>query len=226
MVLNIKECNCKIRLYYSLLFDSTKKNYFISNTGIKSIEEELFKALVKVEAISKSNSVDPKKVQLMRAARTDKGVHASFNLVSLKMIYIRIWGKKGGFFLCNGFFFIPLETQRAFHAKTRCDSRIYEYLLHSYTLKPLGPPKELKLELASEKDFKLLTENGAVARYISPTDQHTLSSFRIDQERFEKFKTAMSLYQGTRNFHNYTIARSFKEPASKRFMIDISVSSS
>jgi tRNA pseudouridine38-40 synthase len=54
------------------------------------------------------NAIDPRKVQLMRAARTDKGVHASCNLVSLKMIcqdtnivqklnqilpeHIRIWG--------------------------------------------------------------------------------------------------------------------------------------
>lgn len=86
---------------------------YSSNPGIKSIEEQLFKALVKTDAISKFNATDPKKVQLMRAARTDKGVHASCNLVSLKMIcqdenlveklnaalpnHIRIWGKR---YLC------------------------------------------------------------------------------------------------------------------------------
>ncbi|KAI8082138.1 pseudouridine synthase [Thamnidium elegans] len=195
-----------------------------ANPGTKSIEEELFNALVKVEAISKSNSIDPKKVQLMRAARTDKGVHASCNLISLKMICqdkdlveklnaqlpncIRIWGY--------------VETQRTFHAKTKCDSRIYEYLLPSYTLKRLVE-KKLKLEPESERDYKILTENGTMTRYISPTDQSVLSNFRVDQERLEKFKAAMSLFKGTHNFHNYTISRSFKDPASKRFMIDISV---
>jgi tRNA pseudouridine38-40 synthase len=58
------------------------------------------------------NAIDPRKVQLMRAARTDKGVHASCNLVSLKMLchdtniiqklnqilpeHIRIWGNTLG----------------------------------------------------------------------------------------------------------------------------------
>ncbi|GAA5797660.1 hypothetical protein HPULCUR_003051 [Helicostylum pulchrum] len=196
-----------------------------ANPGTKSIEEELFNALVKVEAISKSNSIDPKKVQLMRAARTDKGVHASCNLISLKMICqdkdlveklntqlpncIRIWGY--------------VETQRTFHAKTKCDSRIYEYLLPSYSLKRLVE-KELKLEPESERDYKILTENRTMTRYISPTDQSILSNFRVDQERLKKFKGAMSLFQGTHNFHNYTISRSFKDPAAKRYMIDISVS--
>jgi tRNA pseudouridine38-40 synthase len=85
----------------------------IRNPCTKSIEAVLFDALCQVGAVSKSNSVDPKKVQLMRAARTDKGVHASCNLVSLKMIcqdqdlvqklnhvlpdHIRIWGKRKGF---------------------------------------------------------------------------------------------------------------------------------
>lgn len=73
-----------------------------------TIESVLFDALCKTGAVSTSNAVDPKKVQLMRAARTDKGVHASCNLVSLKMIcqdeqiveklnavlppQIRVWG--------------------------------------------------------------------------------------------------------------------------------------
>lgn len=183
----------------------------------------------------------------MRAARTDKGVHASCNLISLKMICqdkdlveklntqlpncIRIWGKILFCFcviLCarlNPFAFTIgyVETQRTFHAKTKCDSRIYEYLLPSYSLKRLVE-KELKLEPESERDYKILTENRTMTRYISPTDQSILSNFRVDQERLKKFKGAMSLFQGTHNFHNYTISRSFKDPAAKRYMIDISVS--
>lgn len=78
------------------------------NPGTVTIESVLFDALCKTGAVSTSNAIDPKKVQLMRAARTDKGVHASCNLVSLKMIcqdekiveklnavlpqQIRVWG--------------------------------------------------------------------------------------------------------------------------------------
>ncbi|QRV74398.1 hypothetical protein RhiJN_02412 [Ceratobasidium sp. AG-Ba] len=49
-----------------------------------TIENTLFDAMVKAGAVSKDNSDDP--VNLQRAARTDAGVHAAGNVVSLKMI--------------------------------------------------------------------------------------------------------------------------------------------
>lgn len=52
----------------------------------KTIEGELFEALVRAGAVSKDNSNDPLKVNFARAARTDAGVHAAGNIVSLKMI--------------------------------------------------------------------------------------------------------------------------------------------
>ncbi|KAG2197886.1 hypothetical protein INT47_003555 [Mucor saturninus] len=195
-----------------------------ANPGIRSIEEEVFNALVKTDAISPSNASDPKKVQLMRAARTDKGVHAACNLVSLKMIcqdehlvenlnrvlpnHIRIWGY--------------VETQRTFHAKTKCDSRVYEYLLPSYTLNAFER-KEWTLEPSSDKDYMTRTEHGAVTKYIAPTDPHVLKAYRVDTPSFDKFKQAMELFQGTHNFHNYTIAKPFADPSCKRFMMNISV---
>ncbi|KAG9121567.1 tRNA pseudouridine synthase 1 [Ceratobasidium sp. 392] len=51
-----------------------------------TIENTLFDAMVKAGAVSKDNSDDPVKVNLQRAARTDAGVHAAGNVVSLKMI--------------------------------------------------------------------------------------------------------------------------------------------
>ncbi|KAG8873846.1 tRNA pseudouridine synthase 1 [Tulasnella sp. 331] len=55
-------------------------------TGEATIEGYLFDALIKSGAISKDNSDEPSKVGMQRAARTDAGVHAATNLVSLKMI--------------------------------------------------------------------------------------------------------------------------------------------
>lgn len=52
----------------------------------KTIEGDLFRAFVDAGAISKANASDPKKVSLMRCARTDKGVHAASNVISLKLI--------------------------------------------------------------------------------------------------------------------------------------------
>lgn len=104
-----------------------------------TIEDALFKAFVRAGAISKDNSNDLKKSGFMRAARTDKGVHAGGNLISLKMIIedpdikekinnelpegIRVWD--------------ITRVNKAFDCRKMCGSRWYEYLLPTYSL--IGP---------------------------------------------------------------------------------------
>ncbi|KAI7874618.1 pseudouridine synthase [Mucor mucedo] len=134
--------------------------------------------------------------------------HLVENLNRVLPNHIRIWGY--------------VETQRTFHAKTKCDSRVYEYLLPSYTLNAFER-KEWTLEPSSDKDYMTRTEHGAVTKYIAPTDPQVLKAYRVDTPSFDKFKQAMELFQGTHNFHNYTIAKPFADPSCKRFMMDISV---
>ena len=104
-----------------------------------TIEHELFEAFVKAGAVSKANSNDLKKSGFMRAARTDKGVHAGGNVISLKLIIedpdilnkindnlppgIRVWGIE--------------RVNKAFNCRKLCGSRWYEYLLPTYSL--IGP---------------------------------------------------------------------------------------
>ncbi|KAK8008408.1 tRNA pseudouridine synthase A [Apiospora marii] len=104
----------------------------------KTIEGDLFAAFVAAKAISKVNADDPRKSQLVRCARTDKGVHAAGNVISLKLIIededivqkinealppqIRVWGIQ--------------RTNNAFNCYQTCDSRWYEYLMPSYCLLP------------------------------------------------------------------------------------------
>ncbi|KAJ5151120.1 tRNA pseudouridine synthase 1 [Penicillium canariense] len=106
-----------------------------------TIEGELFAALVAAGAISKANATDPKKSSFVRCARTDKGVHAAGNVISLKMIVedpdivqkinqhlspqIRVWGFE--------------QTAKSFSCYQMCDSRVYEYLLPSHCLLPPHP---------------------------------------------------------------------------------------
>ncbi|OMJ21198.1 tRNA pseudouridine synthase 1 [Smittium culicis] len=123
-----------------------------ANPNAKTIEGEIFTALCKAGAVSEQNSDDQKKVQMQRAARTDKGVHAAGQIVSLKMItedpdviskinsflpdQIRIWG------------YSPVI--RSFNPKTLCDSRIYEYLLPTYVFMP---PDEEIINLVNTKTY-------------------------------------------------------------------------
>ncbi|KAI2700756.1 hypothetical protein CBS147332_4965 [Penicillium roqueforti] len=111
------------------------------NEHQRTIEGDLFTALVNVGAVSKANAADPKKSSFVRCARTDKGVHAAGNVVSLKMIVedediigkinaqlspqIRVWGYE--------------VTSKSFSCYQMCDSRVYEYLLPSHCLLPPHP---------------------------------------------------------------------------------------
>lgn len=126
------------------------------NHNEKTIEGDLFAAFVAAGAIQKRNADDPKKSSFVRCARTDKGVHAAGNVISLKLTIeepdivekineklpeqIRVWGIQ--------------RTNNAFNCYQACDSRWYEYLLPSYTLLPPHPQTFLGkkvIESAKEK---------------------------------------------------------------------------
>lgn len=127
----------------------------IRNHHEKTIEGDLFKAFVDAGAISKANADDPKKSSLIRCARTDKGVHAAGNVISLKLIVenldivakinehlspqIRVWGIE--------------RTNGSFNCYQHCDSRSYQYLIPSHCFLPPHPKSFLAkqmLELAEE----------------------------------------------------------------------------
>ena len=107
----------------------------------KTIEGDLFKGFVAAGAISKANADDPKKSSFVRCARTDKGVHAAGNIISLKLIVededivrkinealtpqIRVWGFE--------------RTNNSFSSYQLCDSRIYEYLIPTHSFLPPHP---------------------------------------------------------------------------------------
>jgi tRNA pseudouridine38-40 synthase len=55
------------------------------NPGVRTVEEELEKALFNINCISKFNFGDLKKVAWNRATRTDKSVHALQNVFSCKI---------------------------------------------------------------------------------------------------------------------------------------------
>ena len=115
----------------------------------KTIEGDLFKAFVDAGAISKANADDPKKSSLIRCARTDKGVHAAGNVISLKLIVeepdivakinehlspqIRVWGIE--------------RTNGSFNCYQHCDSRSYQYLIPSHCFLPPHPKSFLAKQI-------------------------------------------------------------------------------
>ncbi|KAJ3487379.1 hypothetical protein NLG97_g6426 [Lecanicillium saksenae] len=278
-----------------------------------TIERDLFQAFIKAGAISKANADDPRKSSLARCARTDKGVHAAGNVISLKLIIededivdkinealpeqIRIWGIQ--------------RTNNSFNCYQYCDSRFYEYLLPSYCLLPPHPqtflgqklvelnkeygyeeeynanmadvknfwaeveendikpilakldpevraavmerihsmddPEAEKEEAAKEsKDDKpaaeeapaadaeqkpvaenpvVLTSSKPKGRDLGPVDFalrdikaayiNAKRNYRITPERRDRLQAALDKYTGTRNFHNYTVQKTYGDPSAK-----------
>ena len=137
-----------------------KSKNLCRNHQEKTIEGDLFSAFVAAGAISKANADDPKKSSFVRCARTDKGVHAAGNVISLKLVIedpeivtkinehlspqIRVWGIG--------------RTNSSFSAYQMCDSRIYEYLIPSYAFLPPHPQsflgKQILEAAKEEKDIE------------------------------------------------------------------------
>ncbi|OTA02688.1 hypothetical protein A9Z42_0030880 [Trichoderma parareesei] len=162
------------------------------NGDEETIERDLFQAFIKAGAISKANADDPRKSSLARCARTDKGVHAAGNVISLKLIIededivdkinealpaqIRVWGIQ--------------RTNNSFNCYQYCDSRWYEYLMPSYCLLPphpqsflgkklveinkeYGAEEETNARLADVKDFWSAVEEKEIQPILARLDPET-----------------------------------------------------
>ena len=291
----------------------------------KTIEGDLFKAFVAAGAISKANADDPKKSSFVRCARTDKGVHAAGNVISLKLIVedddvvqkindnlssqIRVWGYE--------------RTTSSFSAYQLCDSRIYEYLIPTHSFLPPHPtsflgqkivslaeekhdlekvkerqkevggfweavdeevikpildnyddgtrailvkalyPREGELEAEDENAIDGANEQpgdaarmeGAATANVEsgvgdeegsktasmipdPKKDPVMSealkllrnayiaakrAYRISPERLKRVTDTLALYNGHRNFYNYTVAKQFRDPSASRFIRSFNV---
>ena len=122
-------------------FNGSKYQGMQVNPNARTIEGELFSAMCRTGLVSPTNSVDPKKVAWMRACRTDKGVHAAGQVVSLKMEITgsmeAMQSKLNEALPEDIRVFSILEAAGSFHSKERCDSRVYEYVMPTYVFAPV-----------------------------------------------------------------------------------------
>lgn len=116
-----------------------KRNPTLKNGQFRTIEDEVVDALVKINAIPQNHADEMYKMSFQRAARTDKGVSAAQNLLSLKMELdetetlpklnallpkqIRIFGFN--------------KVTQSFDCKNNCDGRTYIYVLPTFAFCPI-----------------------------------------------------------------------------------------
>ncbi|KAF5387333.1 hypothetical protein D9757_005790 [Collybiopsis confluens] len=207
----------------------------------RTIEGELFRALIAVGAVSKDNAADPIKAGCSTshtAARTDAGVHAVGNLVSMKMITeipgvedlrsdinsklpkdIRLWGFQ--------------RVQQSFNARKFCDARKYTYFFPSYLLIPPKPGSGLDRvlrEYAASQDLEVEWKDDPfwsavdIALSTPQKDMVRKRAWRATPSHIERLRHAVKKYEKTHNFHNFTVARDPKDKTNERYMKELEVS--
>ncbi|CAF2630743.1 unnamed protein product [Rotaria sp. Silwood2] len=140
----------------------------------RTIEDELVEAFVKVGAIPQTHADDMSKMAFQRAARTDKGVSAVANLVSLKLSplenltqlvneqlpeQIRMFGVK--------------RVAASFNSKNSCDARTYIYILPTYAFCPIEEITSESYRVTSEI-LKLIKD--VSSEYLGSHNFHNFTS--------------------------------------------------
>ncbi|GFX47052.1 tRNA pseudouridine synthase A [Trichonephila clavipes] len=161
------------------------------NSNVSTVEEELFKALLKANIIIQAEFDYPKLVKFQRAARTDKGVSAVRQIVSLKLPVKEITDELPA--KVNNH--LPPEIRivgvrrvtQSFDAKIACDARTYSYMIPTFAFAPL--------------------------------DEENLETYKISADKIEEVNTFLKSYLGTRNFYNFTSGRLPGDPSCKRYIL-------
>ncbi|CAF1494441.1 unnamed protein product [Adineta ricciae] len=140
----------------------------------RTIEDELVEAFVKVGAIPQAHADDMSKMAFQRAARTDKGVSAVANLVSLKLVpmdnltklvneqlpkQIRMFGVK--------------RVAASFNSKNSCDARTYIYILPTYAFCPV---EEITKESYRVTPEVLQLAKDVASEYLGSHNFHNFTS--------------------------------------------------
>ncbi|KAH8388185.1 hypothetical protein KR200_009419, partial [Drosophila serrata] len=183
------------------------------NPGMQTIEEELFKAMLKHKWITEDSFEQVQIACFQRAARTDKGVSAARQVCSVKLRKFKLHLKFNDVTInfpsaeeldLEAFnadlpdqirLFGVERVTKGFNAKDQCNARTYTYTLPTMAFASC----EEKVE-----------------------DLH--DTFRISPELLEKVRETLKLYEGTKNFHNFTSKKSFLDPSSKRFIMSFTSS--
>ena len=144
------------------------------NPGAVTIEDELERAIVAAGGISPDNAGDFTKVQWMRAARTDKGVSAVGQSISLRMMLEHPTDKRDVITRINeklpeGFeFFGYTCVTGGFNAKTMCDRRRHEYVIPTKAFDPRQRRPRAEIEAEATLAAEMGDDDAAAAAAAAP----------------------------------------------------------
>ncbi|RMC05872.1 hypothetical protein DUI87_17415 [Hirundo rustica rustica] len=163
----------------------------VGSSQFKTIEDDLVSALVQSGCIPENHGEDMKKMSFQRCARTDKGVSAAGQIVSLKVRLIDDILEKINNHLPSHIRILGLKrVTGGFNSKNKCDARTYSYMLPTFAF--------------AHKDHDVQEE-----------------LYRLDRETLERVNKLLACYKGTHNFHNFTSQKGPRDPSAKRYIMEM-----
>ena len=192
----------------SIGFDGTAYSGMQMNAGVSTIEGTLFEAICKAGYVLESNQTAGR-VNFNRASRTDKGVSACFNVVSMKMELSAEEEANMSLVPPRINALLPADiqvwtvsrTNKHFQPKDNASTRYYRYLLPHGAL-----------------NRQLFTEDSPASRMQVP---EAWSAFEAEPAALDEFSAMLKHYVGTHSFHNFTPASKENTAMSlKRYIMD------
>ena len=225
IVIGEDQSTSKKKVVILMGFLGTKYWGFQANPKAHTIQAELELALFRAGLISKHNFGQPNKTSFSMSARTDKGVHACAQVVSLKVELLQdeidkldtAVLQKVQDRLPDDIHVLDIQrTTRNFCAKTQRERVRYSYVLPSFLLHPdykqlfeqcdismTGRQDDAKCPLTKEEVLKM---------------RDLVKDFRSTPEQRERLAAALKKYEGTHPFHNFTRGIKAGEAKAMRFI--------
>lgn len=221
------------------------------NGDLHTIEREIIQILLQNSCITEINSKDPQKIDLKSCSRTDKGVHASFNVVNVKIIQEpteELFNKLKAAFLEHGMMLYKIvRLPKRFVGHKCARSRIYKYVVPTYFLEDgiLEDEVAIQQKQDSNKPEEIIIDNKQDSDDVNSEsdDMHSQQDMNNESNKtifrkyenemitpikghksnkIELFRRMMQCYVGTNNYHNFTTKN--VQGDVKRYMKEIQVS--
>lgn len=236
----------KVALF--IVYCGAKYHGMQKNPGIQTIESVLEEALFKGGGIPNDSYGDPRKLEWMRAARTDKGVSAVGQVVSVRLqIDVPNFLERTNEALPTDIKVLGfIRVTNSFSAKHLCDRRRYEYILPTFAFDPkafCGRNHYLELEWEKEDAAALLEGNEKKVKSnesetqkisgepenldkVKPILEETTGKsegedtpFIFDETQLKKLNEVLKCFIGTHNFYNFTSRIKPEDPSAKRYIL-------
>lgn len=106
-----------------------------------------------------------------------------------------------------------------------CDSRKYTYFFPSYLMIPPKPESGLYNTLKAQglEHAPHPFWEGADSTASPQDDLKRKRAYRITPEQLRALREAAKKFEGSHNFHNFTVGRDFRDRSCQRFMKSIEV---